>query len=150
MGIELSDLPEKYRRIALAQMGGRKKPPKITEEIPPGKGGKYHAVKETRGAITFDSRKEARRYDALVVMLRCGEIEDLRVQPEFTLIEAYTTPEGEKIRAMRYRADFSYRKQGQLIVEDVKSAATRTRVYLDKRKLMREKYGIDVVEVQEW
>ena len=40
--------------------------------------------------------------------------------------------------------------KGKLIVEDVKSAATRTRVYLDKRKLMREKYGIDVVEVQEW
>lgn len=150
MGIELDDLPEKYRRIALEQLRRQEKPRARIAEDPPKKKSKYNAVKETRGAITFDSRKEARRYDALVVMLRCGEIEDLRVQPEFTLIEAYTTPEGERIRAMRYRADFSYRKQGKLIVEDVKSAATRTRVYLDKRKLMREKYGIDVVEVQEW
>ena len=48
---------------------------------------------------------------------------------------------------MRYRADFSYRRNGELIVEDVKSAATRTRVYINKRKLMQEKYGITVREV---
>lgn len=110
---------------------------------------KYHAEKDVRGKLKFDSRKEARRYDALVLLLRRGEISDLRVQPEFTLIEAYTTPDGERVRALRYRADFSYRRNGELIVEDVKSAATRTRVYLDKRKLMQEKYGITVREVME-
>lgn len=108
---------------------------------------KYHAEKDVRGKLKFDSRKEARRYDALVLLLRRGEISDLRVQPEFTLIEAYTTPDGERVRAMRYRADFSYRRGGELIVEDVKSAATRTRVYIDKRKMMQEKYGITIREV---
>ena len=108
---------------------------------------KYHAEKDVRGKLKFDSKKEARRYDALVLLLRSGEISDLRVQPEFTLIEAYTMPGGERVRAMRYRADFSYRKNGELIVEDVKSAATRTRVYLNKRKMMQEKYGITVREV---
>ena len=110
---------------------------------------KYHAEKDKRGNLKFDSRKEARRYDALVLMLRKGEISDLRVQPEFTLIEAYTMPGGERVRALRYRADFSYRRNGELIVEDVKSAATRTRVYLNKRKMMQEKYGITVREVME-
>lgn len=110
---------------------------------------KYHAEKDVRGKLKFDSKKEARRYDALVMLLRRGEISDLRVQPEFTLIEAYTTPDGERVRAMRYRADFSYRRRGELIVEDVKSAATRTRVYIDKRKMMQEKYGITVREVME-
>lgn len=110
---------------------------------------KYHAEKDVRGKLKFDSRKEARRYDALVLLLRRGEISDLRVQPEFTLIEAYTTPDGERVRAMRYRADFSYRRGGELIVEDVKSAATRTRVYIDKRKMMQEKYGITIQEVME-
>lgn len=110
---------------------------------------KYNAEKDVRGKLKFDSRKEARRYDALVLLLRRGEISDLRVQPEFTLIEAYTTPDGEMVRAMRYRADFSYRRGGELIVEDVKSAATRTRVYLNKRKMMQEKYGITVREVME-
>lgn len=110
---------------------------------------KYHAEKDVRGKLKFDSRKEARRYDALMLLLRRGEISDLRVQPEFTLIEAYTTPDGERVRAMRYRADFSYRRGGELIVEDVKSAATRTRVYLNKRKMMQEKYGITIREVME-
>ena len=110
---------------------------------------KYHAKKDIRGKLKFDSRKEARRFDALVLLLRRGEISDLRVQPEFTMIEAYTTPDGERVRALRYRADFSYRRNGELIVEDVKSAATRTRVYLNKRKMMQEKYGITVREVME-
>lgn len=113
------------------------------------KASKYHAEKDERGNIRFDSRKEARRYDALVLLLRRGEISDLRIQPEFTLIEAYTMPDGERVRAMRYRADFSYRRGGELIVEDVKSAATRTRVYMNKRKMMQEKYGITVREVME-
>ena len=112
-------------------------------------GSKYHAEKDIREKLKFDSRKEARRYDALVLLLRRGEISDLRVQPEFTLIEAYTTPDGERVRALRYRADFSYRRNGELIVEDVKSAATRTRVYLNKRKMMQEKYGITIREVME-
>lgn len=110
---------------------------------------KYHAEKDVRGKLKFDSKKEARRYDALVMLLRRGEISDLRVQPEFTLIDAYTTPDGERVRALRYRADFSYRRNGELIVEDVKSAATRTRVYLNKRKMMQEKYGITIREVME-
>lgn len=113
----------------------------------PEKGNKYHAEKVDRGKLKFDSRKEARRYDALVVLQSRGEIADLRVQPEFTLIEAYVTPDGERVRAMRYRADFSYRRGGELIVEDVKSQATRTRVYLNKRKMMLDKYGITVTEV---
>lgn len=111
------------------------------------KGNKYHAEKVDRGKLKFDSRKEARRYDALVVLQSRGEITDLRVQPEFTLIEAYVTPDGERVRAMRYRADFSYRRGGELIVEDVKSPATRTRVYLNKRKMLLDKYGITVTEV---
>ena len=110
---------------------------------------KYHAEKDVRGKLKFDSKKEARRYDALVLLLRSGEISDLRIQPEFTLVEAYTMPGGERVRAMRYRADFSYRRNGELIVEDGKGAATRTRVYLNKRKMMQEKYGITVREVME-
>lgn len=150
MRISISDLPQQHQEKAreLLRMQERKsKLPDVRSAEP---GGKYGAVKEDRGKIRFDSKKEARRYDALVVMLRCGEITDLRIQPEFTLIEAYTTPEGERIRAMRYRADFSYRKNGELIVEDVKSPATRTQTYLDKRKLMREIHGIEVTEVQQW
>lgn len=118
---------------------------------------KYGSRKDTRGELRFDSQKEARRYDELALLLAAGKIRDLKLQPEFTLQEAYTTLEGVRVRAIRYRADFSYERATEpdccgevhwlLVVEDVKSEATKTRVYAIKRKLMRERLGIDVREV---
>ena len=94
---------------------------------------------------------------AAALLLAAGKIRDLKLQPEFTLQEAYTTLEGVRVRAIRYRADFSYERAtepdccGEVhwlrVVEDVKSEATKTRVYAIKRKLMRERLGIDVREV---
>lgn len=107
--------------------------------------------------MNFDSKKEARRYDELMAMLRAGQIRDLKLQPQFTIQEAYTTPEGQRVRAIRYQADFSYKRPtepdctGEVhwlrVVEDVKSRATKTRVYEIKKKLMREKLGIEIQEV---
>lgn len=58
------------------------------------------------------------------------------------------TRRGGECRAIRYRADFTYRERdGRLVVEDVKSKPTRTREYLIKRKLMKERRGIDITEV---
>ena len=169
MGISIDDLSDsavkKAWEIYQRQYGGKK--PDVREDDRSGPSrGKYGAVPQNDGeiaggkleqtarelfaAFAIDSKKEARRYDALVLLLRTGKITDLKVQPEFTLIEAYTTPDGERVRALRYRADFSYKRDGVLIVEDVKSTATRTRTYLDKRKLMREIHGIEVKEVQDW
>ena len=108
---------------------------------------KYGSRKAERGELRFDSQKEARRYDELMVMLRAGIISDLRLQPQFTLQESYVTETGERIRAVRYTADFSYRFGGKLVVEDVKSMATRTKEYLRNKKFMRSKYGIDIQEV---
>ncbi len=149
MGIPIDQLPEHLAKRVRAQLAKEQgSPPPERRSAKPG--GKYGAVKDKRGEITFDSKKEARRYDALVLLLKSGEITDLRIQPEFTLIEGYTKPNGEKVKAMRYKADFSYRKGGVLVVEDVKSPGTRTRTYLDKRKLMWEIHGIEVKEVQQW
>lgn len=108
---------------------------------------KYHARKTTVDGITFDSEKEARRFGELKLLLRAGEIKNLKLQQDFTLQEAYTAPDGERVRAIRYVADFTYEENGELVVEDVKSKATKTRVYEMKRKLLREKYGVKVREV---
>lgn len=97
--------------------------------------------------VRFDSQKEARRYDELMVMLRAEIITDLRLQPQFTLQESYLTENGKRIRAIRYTADFSYRFGGKLVVEDVKSKPTRTKEYLRNKKMMRSQYGIDIQEV---
>ena len=97
--------------------------------------------------VRFDSLKEGNRFRELSILLRAGEITDLRLQPEFTLIEAWMDTEGNKHNAMRYRADFSYRRNGELIIEDVKSEATRrNRVYINKRKMMAER-GYEVSEL---
>ena len=108
---------------------------------------KYRNERAARGELRFDSQKEARRYDELMTMLRAGLISDLRLQPQFTLQESYVTETGQRIRAVRYTADFSYRFGGKLVVEDVKSAPTRTKEYLRNRKFMRAKFGVDIQEV---
>ncbi len=116
---------------------------------------KYHNVPDNRTApggrhIRFDSKKEAARYDELMLLLKAKRIKNLRLQPEYTLMEAFTTPEGERIKAIRYKADFAYEKavgdEIITVVEDVKSEGTRTQQYLLKRKLMQEK-GIKITEV---
>ena len=108
---------------------------------------KYHNERALRAGVRFDSQKEARRYDELMVMLQAGIITDLRLQPQFTLQESYITEIGERIRAVRYTADFSYRFGNKLVVEDVKSKPTRTKEYLRNKKFMRSKFGIDIQEI---
>lgn len=99
------------------------------------------------GTHKFDSKKEARRFEELFLLYIDGQIEELKLQPSFTLQESYITPDGERIRAIRYIADFSYIEAGQMVVEDVKSRATRTPTYLIKRKLMMERLGIKIKEI---
>lgn len=138
MSINLDDLGGEARRKALVELGKRGR-------------SKYGAIKESRGSIRFDSRKEAARFDELMLRLRAGQIRDLRLQVQFTLKESYVTPEGERIRAIRYVADFAYLANmggtWVYVVEDVKSKATKTAVYRMKKKLMHEKFGITVQEV---
>ena len=144
----MADMPPRMREAYARQMrdlSGAAAPAPIHK----GSQGKtkYGSRKAERGELRFDSQKEARRYDELMVMLRARIISDLRLQPQFTLQESYVTETGERIRAIRYTADFSYRFGGKLVVEDVKSTATRTKEYLRNRKFMRSKYGIEIQEV---
>ena len=136
----MADMPPRMRELyARQQLPGADAGPK--------KASKYHSAPAERGELLFDSQKEALRYDELMVMLRAGIISDLRLQPQFTLQESYITETGERIRAVRYTADFSYKFGGKLVVEDVKSTATRTKEYLRNRKFMRSKFGIDIQEI---
>ncbi len=137
MAIDVSKLPpaaqeQVYRKLS-ADVGKKRAKPN-----------KLHAVKTTVNGITFDSKKEARRYAELMELLRAGVISDLRLQPEITLQGAYKTAQGEPVRAIRYRADFSYTRDGKTVWEDVKGM--RTDVYRMKRKMCLDK-GIEIVEV---
>ena len=117
-------------------------------------GTKYHSVKTTIDGIKFDSKKEARRYEQLIELMNDGVIRDLKLQPHFTLQEAFKTIDGESVKSIVYVADFSYRMRSMdaggeeywpLVVEDVKGV--KTDVYQLKRKMMIEKFGIIVKEV---
>ena len=116
---------------------------------------KYRNIPDERkGAegkiIKFKSKAEARRYDELMLLLRAGKIHELKLQPQFTLQESYVTPDGVRVRAIRYDADFSYNTGCGLVVEDVKGGkATQTRVYKLKKKLMQERLGITIQEITE-
>lgn len=116
------------------------------------KEGKYHNQPTKVQGIRFDSKKEARRYTELMALQRAGKIRGLKLQPQFTLQESYITESGERVRAIRYVADFAYeRAMGDArwvpVVEDVKSRATRTAQYEIKKKLLRERTGIEITEV---
>lgn len=143
MGIDISRLGPAAQKQILQKLQ--------QEQREKAKPSKYGNVKTQRvvnqDVIPFDSQKEARRYDELMLELRAGSIRDLRLQPQFTLQESYKTYDGKRVRAIRYVADFSYILNGALVVEDVKSKATKTSQYQMKRKMMQERFGIAVEEV---
>ena len=107
---------------------------------------KYGARKVTVDGIRFDSLKEARVYRDLKLLERAGEICDLQLQVPFELIPTQKDEKGKVIeRKVVYKADFTYRACGDLVVMDAKGV--RTKEYIIKRKLMLQKYNIRVQEV---
>ncbi|WP_151690790.1 DUF1064 domain-containing protein [Acinetobacter junii] len=111
---------------------------------------KFNAQKVELDGMTFDSKKEHKRYIELKAMQQRGEIFGLEHHTKFELAPK-TKLEGEKRSkpALRYFADFTYYiSSGEYIVEDVKSAATRKLAsYRNKKHLMKTVFNIDVREV---
>lgn len=118
----------------------------VVEKVLAQKTGKYHNRKTVRHGITFDSKHEADRYDELRLLLKAGEIHDLKLQQTYKLVGVQRTPEGAAVRAVTYIADFVYyTRDGKTIVEDAKGFKTKD--YIIKKKLMLERFGIWVEEV---
>lgn len=120
---------------------------------------KFHSKKITVDGITFDSKKEYRRYCELALLEKAGQIQNLELQKVFELIPAqYETFErygkkGNRLKdgksciekACVYKADFVYIENGEIVVEDTKGF--RTKDYIIKRKLMLYIHGIRIKEV---
>jgi len=118
---------------------------------------KYGNSKVTLDDMTFDSKREARRYQELVLLKESGEISDLQTQVKYVLIPPQREPDtigprggvkpGRLIETeCSYIADFVYKdKDGNEIVEDVKGY--RTKEYIIKRKLALYLLGIKIREV---
>lgn len=167
---DLNGLPERYRKQAEAQIRSQqidrtaRVMAREVERIAAEQTEKAAQKRKHRNVPTertlpngethvFDSRKEAARYDELTLLLQAGAIRDLRLQPQFTLKESYITAEGDRSRAVVYRADFSYEERGEdgqwhYTVEDVKGPSTKKdKAYRMKVKLMQEMKHITVREV---
>ena len=108
---------------------------------------KYHNRKTTVDGMTFDSKKEAVRYKELTLLQKAGMIKCLQRQVVFEIIPSQKEDGKVVERPVKYVADFTYYEGGELVVEDVKSPATRTDAYKIKRKLMRYLLGIRIREV---
>ena len=105
---------------------------------------KYKNKKIVVDGIEFDSKKEAKRYQELLLIQRAGIITDLKRQVPYTLVPAFNLNK-KRYRAMSYIADFVYKENDKEVVEDCKGY--RTEVYKIKKKLMAYIYQIEIREV---
>ncbi|MGP1544162.1 MAG: DUF1064 domain-containing protein [Candidatus Fimenecus sp.] len=107
---------------------------------------KYGNKKTVVDGITFDSKKEARRYCELKLLEKCKKIEDLKLQQPFELLPTQKNATGKVIhRKVNYIADFTYTEDGKFIVEDVKGF--KTLVYNLKKAMLHHFYGYEIREI---
>ena len=112
---------------------------------------KYRAQRTTVDGITFDSKKEARRWQELRLLEKAGEIRQLERQVRFHLW-AYCSgaPKDIKIRSQGYPngraatwvADFVYHENGAQVIEDVKGMDTQ--VSRLKRAIVEAMLGTEI------
>lgn len=109
---------------------------------PEEKKSKYHNQKVKVDGLLFDSRKEAKYYNSLKLLLLAKEIITFSRQVELILQEGFADQ-----KPITYKADFLVvEKTGHCFFVDVKGM--KTDVYKMKKKMLLAKYpGIDFREV---
>jgi hypothetical protein len=102
------------------------------EEKP--KRNKYGNIRKEVDGMKFDSIREAHRYNQLILKHKAGIISKPVLQYEFQLV------------GCSYVCDFLYLdyEKKEFVIEDAKG--TLTDVYKIKRKMMKEIYGITILE----
>lgn len=111
---------------------------------------KFNAVKTYSELCqrTFDSKAEAKRGEELCLLEKAGEISELEYQHTIQLCEI-------KHFVTQITIDFKYKKDGEVVYEDVKGSAVTPkrgkvvarvdRDFRTKLAWLRDKYGIEVV-----
>lgn len=107
---------------------------------------KYHNRKVTVDGITFDSVKEASRWQELKLLERVGKITGLNRQLRIEVV-----PKTKLHRARYYLADFVYfdKAQGKTVYEDVKGyrKGVAYQLFTLKRDILYWRHGIEVKEI---
>ena len=108
------------------------------EPTPPPKRSKYGNRRVEVDGKKFDSQHEADVYAELILRVKAGELKTVLRQVPFDL------PGG-----IRYVADFlTVDADNRVTVYDAKSEATKkNRVYINKKKQVRDCCGLEIVEV---
>ena len=91
----------------------------------------------------FDSKLEYYRWCELKLLERAKQINSLKRQVKFVLID-----KSKYGREISYVADFTYIQGDKLVVEDTKSEITKTPLYRLKKRLVAERYGIEIKEIE--
>jgi Protein of unknown function (DUF1064). len=107
---------------------------------------KYSAQRQTVDGITFDSKKEARRYKDLRMLELAGDIRDLQRQVVVELMGRDGPLLTRTGRKMKITVDFSYVdvRTGLTVYEDAKGMPTRD---YEVRRAVAAAQGVQVVEV---
>ncbi|WP_286910720.1 DUF1064 domain-containing protein [Clostridium sp. UBA1652] len=86
---------------------------------------KYLSHKTVVDGITFDSKDEAKYYEALKIRKYRGEILNFELQPKFTLVPSFKK-DGKTNRAITYTPDFTiYHNDDSVEYVDVKGMTTQ-------------------------
>lgn len=104
---------------------------------------KYNNCRFKDSEGVWDSKKERERWTQLRLLQSAGKIQELQKKIAFELIPA-SFKDHKRLRPIQYVADFVYIEGGIRIVEDVKGV--KNKFYLLKKRLMWEKFGIDILE----
>ncbi len=126
---------EEYRALARTQAGG------ASRRLPEAKPSKYRNQKVTVDGYLFDSKKEAARYNELLLLQKAGRCTLDQVHPVYPL-------RVNGILCGDYTADFLWTDTatGKQETEDVKSKASKTEAYQLRKKLVEAIYGITILE----
>lgn len=109
---------------------------------------KYGAVRTVVDGISFQSKREAARYQELKLLEKAGEIHGLVLQPHYHLTAGLSG-----VSVGKYIADFEYCEcrrgdkcaRSRVVTEDAKGF--KTPLYRWKRKHVEAQYGIEIREV---
>ncbi len=101
---------------------------------------KFGAIRTEAHGITFDSKKESKRYGDLLLLEKAGVIQNLERQVKFQMIV-------NGVNCGFWKADHVYFEGNKRVVEDVKSDGTRTATYRLKKRIIEAIYGFTILEV---
>ena len=104
---------------------------------------KYLNIKTKADGITFDSKKEAKRYNELKLLKLAGIIEGFDIKKQFHYTITYSANGKTYTRNAYYESDFVVYYKDRVEVEDVKGV--QTPIFKQKKRIMKALYNFDII-----